>query len=446
MRGFDVAEERRDEARDRRAGGLRREPLPGDEFPGDAQAPKFAHDARPGFIDGWVRGRVLNVLRGLVGGEILLTEGADRERLGCPAEDGLQARVAVRDPALYRELLFGGSLGAAEAYLQGSWDCDDLVAFLRIACRNYDSLMRLDRGPAAPLMAALRLRHRLSRNTQRGSRRNIAAHYDLGNEFFSLFLDRDLMYSSGLFAEPGMSLDEASQRKLDAVCRRLRLQPGQHLVEIGTGWGGLAAFAARECGCRVTTTTVSRQQYEFATQRIEAQGLSDRVTVLLEDYRDLRGTYDALVSIEMVEAVGREFLPRYFAKCASLLKPEGRMLIQAITMPEQRYEAYSRSVDFIQRYIFPGGHLPSVREMLNAVAAAPGLRFLFAEQFPDSYALTLREWRRRFETRRKDVRELGFDERFLRMWEYYFCYCEAAFLERAVSVGHFLWEKNHWSA
>lgn len=385
---------------------------------------------------------VRRYLRRLKEGEIELRhQDGRRYSLGSPAEDGLRARLTVRDSKFYRDLVRGGELGLAESRIAGHWSSHDMTSLLRIFCRNLPAAGRMETTISRMKRLAASCRHWLSGNTRRGSRRNIAAHYDLGNDFFSLFLDSSLMYSSALFDRDHTTLEEASRNRLDRICQRLDLQPGDHIVEVGTGWGGFALHAAQHYGCRVTTTTISRRQYELVGSRVGEAGLEDRITLLQQDYRNLRGTYDKLVSIEMIEAVGHGFLPQYFATCRNLLRPGGRMLIQAITMPDQRYDRYRRSIDFIRRYIFPGGHLPSVTAMQQAVARRTDLFLTSVDQFPESYARTLREWRRRFLERLDDVRQLGFDERFVRMWEYYLCYCEAAFLEKTVGVGHFVWER-----
>ncbi len=385
--------------------------------------------------------QLFKTLAQLKHGELELSYHGHMQRFGSPAEDGLCCRVTLHNRKFFKELAFGGSLGAAESYLQGDWSADDLTSLLRLMCRNLDALSGMDSGLARIGLWFAKLAHRLSQNSKSGSQKNIAAHYDLSNEFFALFLDPTLMYSSALFTNELESLEQASLHKLDTICRKLQLSPEDHVVEIGTGWGGFAVYAAQNYGCRITTTTISKNQYEIASQRITSAGLQDRVELLLTDYRDLQGTYQKLVSVEMIEAVGHAYLPTYFSTCDRLLKPGGTMLVQSITMPDQRYDAYLKSADFIQKYIFPGGHLPSIAAMQNAHAANTKLRLVSAHQFPDSYAFTLREWRDRFFANMDTVRKLGFDDRFIRMWDYYMCYCEAAFLERSVSVGQFVWEK-----
>jgi cyclopropane-fatty-acyl-phospholipid synthase len=278
------------------------------------------------------------------------------------------------------------------------------------------------------------LKHWLRRNTRSGSRRNIAAHYDLSNEFFALMLDRTMTYSSGLFESPHASLEEASLAKYDRICRKLRLRSSDHVLEIGCGWGGFAAHAAREYGCRVTATTVSRQQFDFARERLHQEGLSGRVELLLQDYRDLKGCYDRLVSIEMIEAVGERYLDVFFAQCNRLTKPDGAMALQAITIPDHRYDRYRRSVDFIQRYVFPGGFLPSISAIGKSLQRGTDFRLDHLEDFGLHYAETLRIWRENFWANIQQVRRLGFDDRFVRTWHYYLCYCEAAFRERQIGV------------
>jgi cyclopropane-fatty-acyl-phospholipid synthase len=280
---------------------------------------------------------------------------------------------------------------------------------------------------SAPLLT---LAHWLNRNDKNGSRRNIAAHYDLGNRFFELFLDDTMAYSCGIFANAGTSLLEASTAKFDAACSKLDLKAGQHLLEIGTGWGGLAIHAARHYGCHVTTTTISREQYDFSRERVERAGLGDRITLLLEDYRDLRGQYDALVSIEMIEAVGHQYLGTYFRRCSDLLRPTGAMLLQAITIRDQFYEQARRSVDFIKRFIFPGAFIPSVQSLVSSVARSSDMKLFHLEDIGPHYARTLKIWRERFLARQAEVRAQGYPERFVRMWEFYLCYCEGGFEER----------------
>ena len=399
----------------------------------------LAGSERPSVLSRCLRRGVLNKLKSIQGGQIVLVDGPLREQLGRPASDSLSATITVCNRRFYQRLVLGGSLGAAESYLDGDWDCDDPTTLFRILARNLKSAVSID-GPAGAVARRIaRFGHWLVRNTRRGSRENIEAHYDLGDDFFRLFLDPTMMYSSAIFEHEEMSLEEAQIARLDRICRKLNLQPSDHVLEIGTGWGGFALHAARDYGCRVTTTTISQNQFEAASRRICQAGLEDRVTVRKQDYRDLRGQYDKLVSIEMIEAVGHRYFDAYFRQCGRLLKSGGRMLLQAIVMPESRYGQYLRSVDFIQKYIFPGGCLPSITAMQQSISRQTNLRLLEIKDFSPDYARTLREWRDRFRSNLDDVRRLGYSDRFVRMWHYYFCYCEAAFKERAVGVVQAVW-------
>ncbi|GAB2652383.1 class I SAM-dependent methyltransferase [Arenimonas aestuarii] len=402
----------------------------------DSLASPAQSAARFGALDRLLRQRLLATLDGLAGGRVELVDALGTVELGEPG--GLDVRIEVLDPGFYRAAASQGSVGVGEAYMDGLWRCDDLVALVRLLVVNRDRLDAMETGLARFGGWLLRGWHALRRNTRAGSRRNIAAHYDLGNELFELFLDESMMYSSAIFADESDSLELAQWRKLERICRKLDLQPGDHLVEIGTGWGGLAVHAASRFGCRVTTTTISREQHALATERVAAAGLSDRVTVLLEDYRDLQGEFDKLVSIEMVEAIGHQYLDTYLAKCASLLKPEGLALIQAITIEDHRYQQALGSVDFIKRFIFPGSFIPCVSALTGAAARASDLRLVNLEDIGPSYALTLRHWRQRFMDRLDEVRHQGYDERFIRMWEFYLCYCEGGFLERSIGDVHLL--------
>ncbi len=382
-----------------------------------------------------LRARLITALRDLRGGSLVLHDGIGSVTLGqSGGENDLLAHVHVRSPEFYRQVAMNGSVGAGEAYMDGHWTCSDLVALVRLLVRNRELLDGMETGLARLGGVAMRALHAFRRNTRDGSRRNIAAHYDLGNELFELFLDENLMYSSAIFADADESLETASLRKLERICRKLDLKPSDHVVEIGSGWGGFSLYAAANHGCRVTTTTISAEQHALATQRVAAAGLADRVTVLLQDYRDLDGNYDKLVSIEMIEAIGHQYMDAYFRKCASLLKPDGLALIQAITIEDSRYEQALRSVDFIKRHIFPGSFIPCVSAMLASSSRASDLRMVNLEDIGASYALTLNHWRQRFLARRDDLRRLGYDERFARMWEFYLCYCEGGFIERSIGT------------
>jgi len=391
-------------------------------------------------FDRLLRRRVLAQLGALADGRLILEDGLGSVELG-NAQASSPVRVTVTGAAFYQAVAAGGSVGAAEAYMAGHWRCDDLVSLIRILVRNREVLDGMETGWARFGGWALRRWHWLRRNTRTGSRRNIAAHYDLGNEFFSLFLSDDQMYSSAYWQGSQDTLDVASRRKLQLVCQKLRLSPKDHLIEIGTGWGALAVYAAAHYGCRVTTATISREQYLAALQRVARAGVGDRVTVLFEDYRDLTGTYDKLVSIEMIEAVGAPYLESYFATVGRLLKSDGLALIQAITIEDHRYHQALRAVDFIKRHVFPGSFIPSIAAMLAAKTRVSDLALVGLEDFGISYARTLAAWRQRFVSRRGEVRALGFDERFIRLWDFYLAYCEGGFRERSIGVSHLVFAK-----
>ena len=385
-----------------------------------------------GWLDRWARRLVLGQLQRLQRGKICLVEGEQRRTFG-QGEDGPTVVLQVHHPRFFRALALGGTIGAAEAYMQGWWSCDDLPAMCRLAVANMEWMQQRERGWARLAAPARVLAHALKRNTLQGSRRNIAAHYDLSNEFFRLFLDDNMMYSSAVFPRPDSSLEEASRYKVDRICKKLALVPEDHLLEIGTGWGGFALHAAREYGCRVTTATISQQQCELARQRVRAAGLDGRVEVVLSDYRDLQGQYDKLVSIEMIEAVGHHYFDTYFGCCARLLKPEGLMLLQAIVIGDWAYERARRSVDFIKAYIFPGSCIPSVATISRSLAEATDMRLVHLEDIGPHYARTLRAWQTRFWDTEEQVRQLGFTEEFIRMWDFYFSYCIGGFEERYIS-------------
>jgi len=305
---------------------------------------------------------------------------------------------------------------------------------MRLFSANLATLELLESRQSLLVRLGLKLSHALRRNTRAGSRKNISAHYDLGNDFFKLFLDPTMMYSAALFRTDETSLEEASTAKLEELCRQLELDSSDHLLEIGTGWGGMAIHAATHYGCRVTTTTISREQYEYALAQVQAAGLQDRVTVLCEDYRNLEGSFDKLVSIEMIEAVGHDYYSSYFQRCSQLLKPEGKMVIQAITIADQRYEAARNSVDFIQRYIFPGGSLPSVAVIADHLARDTDMQMIHLRDITRDYALTLASWRKRFLAAQSTVEKMGFEQSFIRMWEFYLAYCEGGFRERIIGT------------
>jgi cyclopropane-fatty-acyl-phospholipid synthase len=389
-----------------------------------------------------LRRATLERLSRLQSGVLTLEEGGHHHRFGSTAaEPGLEAVIRVVDPRFWTDVALGGNTGAGEAYLRGYWACDDLTAAVRILVRNREVLTSLEDGAGWITQPVYRILHWLHRNSRDGSRRNIAAHYDLGNEFFQLFLDPTLNYSCGIFPEEGADMEQASVNKMDVICRKLDLGPGDHLLEIGTGWGGFAIHAAGRYGCRVTTTTISRRQHELAAERVAAAGLGDKITLLRSDYRDLRGRFDKLVSVEMIEAVGHQYLDAYFAKCSDLLKPEGMMLLQAITIRDQLYAEAVKSVDFIKRYIFPGAFIPSVAAICDSVARATDMRLFHLQDIGPHYATTLRKWREQFVGNTSRIQAMGYPESFMRMWEFYLCYCEGGFLERNIGDVHMLLTK-----
>jgi cyclopropane-fatty-acyl-phospholipid synthase len=387
---------------------------------------------------------LFRLLSRLGDGRIDLVDRGHRLGFG-PADATPRAAVTVHDPRVYRHA-FRGSTGLADTYMAGGWDADDLVALFRIGARN---MRRLDRARQRwhPLLhAAQRLARRVPHNDRRGARRNVAAHYDLGNDLFSLFLDPALVYSCAWFETPETSLADAQTAKLDRICRALELQPGDRLLEIGSGWGALAIHAAREYGAQVTTTTISRQQRDLAVERVRDAGLSDRVTVLLEDYRDLTGRYDKLVSVEMIEAVGWQYFDTFFSRCSELLEPDGLMLLQAITIDDDAYEVEKASRSFANTHVFPGGCLPSLSAIDRCVTRRTDMRPVWLDDITGHYVTTLQHWRRAFEDNADRAAALGYDERFRRMWRLYLAYVEAGFAERRIGDVQLLLAKPRWRA
>lgn len=396
----------------------------------------LTHKKRSAWLQDFARNLVFLRLKTLATGKITIIEHGRSEQFG--TGDGLAVAIHVHDARFYGEIAFGGSIGAGEAYMLGYWTTDNLTQLIRLMVLNQDVMDGLEGGMAWLAKPFLKALHWMNRNTADGSRRNIAAHYDLGNDMFKLFLDPTMMYSSAIFDTPEMTLQQASESKLERICQKLQLSEQDHVLEIGTGWGGFAIYAAGRFGCNVTTTTISQAQFDLAEERIRQAGLSEKITVLLKDYRYLEGKFNKLVSIEMIEAVGYQFYDTYFGKCAELLKPEGMMLLQGITITDQRYESAKNSVDFIQRYIFPGSCIPSVTALLDSVTRASDLRLFNLEDIGPHYARTLAEWRTNFFNNIERVRALGYSEEFIRMWEFYLCYCEGGFEERALGDVHML--------
>ncbi|MDX1403882.1 MAG: cyclopropane-fatty-acyl-phospholipid synthase family protein [Woeseiaceae bacterium] len=398
--------------------------------------------AKAGALENMARRIVFSRLEKLDEGQITVREQGSLVSFGKLSEEfPMTAEIVVQKPQFYSDIAFGGSIGAGESYMHGCWTCDDLTTLLRIVIRNRDVLEMIDSGLSLLSKPLQKCFHALKRNTRGGSRRNIAAHYDLGNDFYRLWLDSKMMYSCAWFESPGASLEHASTAKLERICRKLDLRESDSVLEIGTGWGGMAIHAARHYGCHVTTTTISRQQYDHARQAIRDAGLEDKITLLFKDYRDLEGRYDKLISIEMIEAVGHEYHEVFFRKCQELLKPDGQMLLQTITIADQRYEQYKNDVDFIKRYIFPGGCLTSVTDMARVMTKHTDMRMVHLEDIGLHYAATLRHWHRRFNASIDDVKALCYSDEFIRMWRFYFCYCESAFLERVIGDAQILFAR-----
>jgi len=409
----------------------------------DSAVTKDPAAARPGLL-----GRaVLRALEGLEGGELSLREGPRVHRFG--SQGGLVAEVDVHDPRFWTALAMRGSLGAGEAFAHRWWSSPDPVAVVRLLVRNIDTIDRVDSGLTRLSKPFLKAFHKLRSNTVAGAKDNIAAHYDLSNEFFELFLDPTMTYSCGIYEHEHSTLEEASVEKIDRLCRKLGLRTGDRLLEIGTGWGAFALHAAREYGARVTTTTISERQHEHAARRFAEAGLEDRITLLKEDYRSLPRLmreggwkpFDKLVSVEMIEAVGAEYFGSFFETCSEVLADDGRAAIQAITIVDQRFASARDSVDFIKRYIFPGCCIPSVTSLVDAATAESDLRLVDLEDIGMHYVPTLAAWRKALRERWSDAQALGLDDTFLRLFEFYFAYCEGGFAERQLSDVHLVFDK-----
>lgn len=372
----------------------------------------------------------LNRLSRIHHGLIEIHDGENTFSIGKRKDNDLRARIRVNDSLFYNSIVFGGSIGAGESYMRNEWSCDNLTDLIRIIIMNRDVLLSLDIGLARFTEPLYKIFHRRRKNTRQGSQKNISDHYDLGNDFYKLFLDETMAYSCGIFTSEQATMQEASLEKFDRICKKINLTADDHLLEIGSGWGGFAIFAAENYGCQVTTTTISQKQYELAQKRIREAGLSDRIDLLFEDYRELKGRFDKLVSIEMIEAVGHHFYDRFFQCCGRLLKPDGLMLLQAITIRDQVYEQHKNSVDFIKHYIFPGSCIPSLTAIISAVTSATDMKMFHLEDITPHYAKTLRLWRKNFFKEIEEIRKQGFQDSFINMWEFYLCYCEAGFAER----------------
>ena len=394
-------------------------------------------------LSSWQKGARRAILRGLSRlkyGQLTLverfSESDPAEQMTFGAGDGIRAEIVVSNPNFYWRILRGGSIGGAESYIENEWDSSDLTAVIELVAANQSWLDRIEAQTGLVKRLATKIGHWLNRNTVKQAKQNILAHYDLGNDLYQTFLDKEMLYSSGCYDSPTDTLEQAQINKMERLCQQLQLSSSDHVVEIGTGWGGMAIYMARHYGCKVTTTTISDAQYDYACQRVTEQGLGHLITVLKEDYRRLTGQFDKLVSIEMIEAVGQRYLPSYLRHCQALLKPGGIMALQAITIADQRVDYYAHNVDFIQKYIFPGGFLPSVTYLAQSLTKQTDFVIRQLHDFGLDYAATLKAWRARFEHALPQITALGYPPEFIRLWRFYFCYCEGGFMARSISVVH----------
>jgi cyclopropane-fatty-acyl-phospholipid synthase len=397
--------------------------------------------SRLSWMNGTFRRLLLDKLSLFDEGEIVIVDCNERLSFGKQGCDIPSATVTVKDRRFYRAVGLRGHTGAAESYMLGYWECDNLVNLTRLLLRNQHVLETIDSGLALLTQSLQRLGSIFWRNTLRRSRRNIAMHYDLSNDFYASFLDKTMAYSCGIFSSENSSLEQASLEKFDRICRKLALKPGDRVLEIGTGWGGFAIYAAKKYGCQVTTTTISERQYDYTFEAIRKAGLTDKITLLKKDYRELEGKFDKLASIEMIEAVGYELIPGFLAACDRLLEKDGLIAIQAITLSERYFESYRRGVDFIQQYIFPGACLISLGHVFSSLKKHTDLRLVNFEDITGHYVRTLKLWHEKFCSNRAKIRRLGFSESFIRMWEFYLSYCEGGFRERYIGDVQFLLAK-----
>ncbi len=384
-------------------------------------------------IDRSAKKILIGLLSNLTQSQLTFIDNDETILLG-DSNASLKAIVQINNPKTYKRILLGGSIAAGESYIDGWWTSPDLTKVIQVLGREQGIREGLEKSFTKVLTMPKWVYHKARKNTKAGSKKNILAHYDLGNDMYKTFLDKEMMYSSAIYPHQGASLDEAQLHKLDTICQRLELKPGETLLEIGTGRGALAIYAAQHYGVQVTTTTISDAQFDYAKERVEELGLGDKITLLSKDYRELEGKYDKLVSIEMIEAVGHEYLSSFFETCNQHLKPEGKMLIQAITISDQRYDQYRKGVDFIQRYIFPGGCLPSINVMADNVANKTDMVITGLHDIGQDYAKTLKHWFERFDAQLSDIKRMGYGDDFIRLWQFYLCYCEGAFLERTIST------------
>ena len=378
----------------------------------------------------------------LTKGQLLVNENGNNYIFGSKNNDfPVSATINVLSNEMYSEIAAKGLNGAAEAFVKGLWSSDDLTRLIRIFVRNREAANQIEGGIAKLATGLFYLQHSLKRNNHKGSLRNISAHYDLGNDLFETFLDNTKMYSCAIFENENSSLEQASINKIERICKKLELSSNDHVLEIGTGWGGFAIFAAKNFGCKITTTTISQKQYEYTLEKVKALGLQDKISVLKKDYRDLTGKYNKLVSIEMIEAVGHHYYHDFFRKCNQLLTPDGRMLLQSIIITDYLYEEAKQFSDFIKTYIFPGSCIPSISKLCESSAKATDMRLFHLEDITPHYAKTLNHWRSHFMNNVQKIRDLGFSEEFIRLWNFYFCYCEGGFIERQIGAVQMLFTK-----
>lgn len=384
-----------------------------------------------------------NLLNGITHGSIQVTDQESSYSFGQEQEkNDLIAAININNSSAYRAILMGGSIGAGKSYIDGDWDTDDLQKLITLFIKN-DSLFNNIESPIARLSSLIRtINYKLKINSIHRAKENILAHYDLGNEFFKLILDPSMMYSCALYKPSNISLEEASMKKIQAICNALQLKSGDHILEIGTGWGGFACYAAQEYGCKVTTTTISEKQYHYVKEKISQLGLNNQIELLKEDYRKLAGQYDKVVSIEMIEAVGHKYFDTFFQQCNQLLKPDGLFFLQAIVINDQAYEAAKNEVDFIKKYIFPGGCLPSVFSINKSIASKTTMQLMSFEDIGQHYVSTLKDWHKKLLANKQEILAQGFSESFIRMWEFYFFYCAAGFQTNYISDIHALWRKR----
>jgi cyclopropane-fatty-acyl-phospholipid synthase len=403
----------------------------------------LSHDLNQSWFNKKCRLIVFKALNTIENAQIEVHEGNKVTLLGNKTAS-LKGHICVSDMSIYKDFIKGGSVDVAQAYLDEKWSSNNLTQLVRVFARSQQALDSVESKKGIMAKIKSKLLHFQNSNTQSGSKKNILAHYDLGNDLYTRFLDPTMMYSCAIYNQSHQTIDQAQMNKLDQICKKLDLKADEHLIEIGTGWGGLAIFAAQNYGCKVTTTTISDEQYNYASEKVKQLGLEDSITLLKKDYRLLEGQFDKLVSIEMIEAVGHDFMTSFFEKCNSLLKSNGKMLIQAITIADQRYDKYRKNIDFIQKYIFPGGCLPSVHVMSQHIKQSTDMMIDNVEDIGLHYARTLNDWRVNFDNNWHDIQKFGFDDTFKRLWHYYFAYCEGAFLERVISTHHIVARKPQY--